>query len=118
MEHEAKVDDLADDIRCVVLCTIDLIKEPYPYRIKKDVPYIKEAHNRILSIRGTSIYKDAVKLADHNIFECEFPELENKEYRKFFDEYVFNPDSYNLSRIKQAIPQKYLDELEDVFAEL
>lgn len=105
-EIKAKIEDIANDIRTVVLCTVDLTKEPYPYQIKKDIPFIKKAHKNVISAYNTDLYGSAIKLASQIIFD-------DKEYKCFFAEYSANPFSYSLDIIKNAIPERYQDGLDE-----
>ena len=111
LEYQDRLENLAQDIRTVVLCTMDLVKEPYPYRIKKNVPFVKKAHKNVLSAFSTPSYKKAVELASHDR-----DITSQDEYKSFFIQYTSTPLSYSLNIIKEAIPQKYLDDLEcDLF---
>ncbi len=114
LEKNERIENIGYCIRCVVLCTKDLINEPYPYIIKRDIPHIKEAHIKVLEAYNTNLYEEAVNFAYHDIFDA----LDIEEYKPFFIEYTQAPTHYNLNVIKKAIPKKYLTDLDDHLFEL
>lgn len=104
MEMDEKIEDIGSNIRCVVLCTMDLINGPYPYALKRDIPSIKASHKKVLEAFNTSLYKKAVDFAYHDIFDS----LDNvDEYRSFFREYTQAPINYSLDIIKKSVPEEY-----------
>ena len=81
MEMDAKIEEIGANIRCVVLSTMDLINSPYPYVLKREIPFIKVSHKNVLEAFNTSLYKKAVDFAYHDIFDS----LDSVEgYKSFF----------------------------------
>lgn len=115
METNAQIEDIGFDIRSVILCTEGIIEEPYPYIIKRDIPYIKEAHKKVLKAYKTNLYRDAVEFAYHEIFDTS---NECEKYKSFFLEYTQNPTQYTLKTIQKAIPEKYLKDIDNKIFEL
>lgn len=115
MEMDAKIEEIGANIRCVVLSTMDLINSPYPYVLKREIPFIKVSHKNVLEAFNTSLYKKAVDFAYHDIFDS----LDSVEgYKSFFHEYIQAPTNYNLNIIKEAIPKEYQDGLDSNLFEL
>ena len=115
MEMDAKIEEIGANIRCVVLSTMDLINSPYPYVLKREIPFIKVSHKNVLEAFNTSLYKKAVDFAYHDIFDS----LDSVEgYKSFFHEYTQAPTNYTLNIIKEAIPKEYQDGLDSNLFEL
>lgn len=92
-----------------------LDKYPYPYVLKREIPFIKVSHKNVLEAFNTSLYKKAVDFAYHDIFDS----LDSVEgYKSFFHEYTQAPTNYTLNIIKEAIPKEYQDGLDSNLFEL
>ena len=47
-ERQEIIEDVASALRMVVVSYINLLKEPYPYNIKRDMPFLKNSHKKVM----------------------------------------------------------------------
>lgn len=114
LEHELYIERSAQNIRMVVVIYVDSIKEPWPYKLKKQLPLLKENHKEVLSFFNSPHYSEIIKEAEFDLFYGDFKILGNKtEYKKFFAEYVHQPHSLNLHNIKKQMPDRYLEDFDE-----
>ena len=110
--RQDKIEQGAQSIRMVVAIYIELQQEPYPYKLKKDIPLLKEAHAEVLKNYQSGLYPDIVKYAYEDMFVGDLRILgDTKEDKRFFEEYTNNPSMFNIQKIKDFIPDKYLPEI-------
>ena len=114
MEHQTFIEQKAHNIRLVVVIYVDSIKEPWPYKLKKELPLLKEAHKQVLSFFNSPYYSEIIKEAEFDLFHGEFKILGNKtRYKKFFAEYIKSPNSLDLYNIKKQMPERYLEDFDE-----
>lgn len=114
MEHQTFIEQKAHNIRLVVVIYVDSIKEPWPYKLKKELPLLKEAHKQVLSFFNSPYYPEIIKEAEIDLFHGDFKILGNKtRYKKFFAEYINSPHSLDLSNIKKQMPERYLVDFDE-----
>lgn len=107
-----KIEQGAQSIRMVVAIYIELQQEPYPYKLKKDIPLLKEAHAEVLKNYQSELYPDIVKYAYEDMFVGDLRILgDTKEDERFFEEYTNNPAMFNIQKIKDFVPNKYLSDI-------
>lgn len=117
IERQETIEDIAAALRIVVASYIDLLQEPYPYKINRYMPLLKDSHKKVREYFNSPLYSDIVKYADNDMFVGDLRILENtNEYKSFFMEYSQQPQSLNLHNIKERIPHQY--EIDDAFFEL
>lgn len=110
--RQDKIEQGAQSIRMVVAIYIELQQEPYPYKLKKDIPLLKEAHAEVLKNYQSELYPDIVKYAYEDMFVGNLRILDDtKEDKRFFEEYTNNPAMFNIQKIKDFIPDKYLPDI-------
>ena len=110
--RQDKIEHGAHNIRMVIAIYIELYKEPYPYKLKRNMPLLKESHAEVLEFYQSELYPDIIKHAYEDMFVGDFRLLENiEEYKCFFKEYTNNPSGFNIKRIKDFIPIKYLQDV-------
>ncbi|MDD3228254.1 MAG: hypothetical protein PHE09_03455 [Oscillospiraceae bacterium] len=116
-ERQEIIEDVASALRMVVVSYINLLKEPYPYNIKRDMPLLKNSHKKVMQYLNSPFYLDITQYAKHDMFVGDLRLLENiDEYKSFFEEYSQYPQNLNLYNIKKEVPQKY--EIDDTLFEL
>ena len=116
-ERQELIEDVASALRMVVVSYINLLKEPYPYNIKRDMPLLKNSHKKVMQYLNSPFYLDITQYAKHDMFVGDLRLLENiDEYKSFFEEYSQYPQNLNLYNIKKEVPQKY--EIDDTLFEL
>lgn len=114
MEHQTFIEGKAHNIRLVVVIYVDSIKEPWPYKLKKELPLLKEAHKQVLSFFDSPHYSEIIKEAEFDLFYGDFKIPGNKaRYKKFFAEYVHQPHTLNLYNIKKQMPDRYLEDFDE-----
>ena len=110
--RQDKIEQGAQSIRMVVAIYIELQQEPYPYKLKKDIPLLKEAHAEVLKHYQSELYPDIVKYAYEDMFVGNLRILgDTKEDKRFFEEYTNNPAMFNIQKIKDFVPNKYLSDI-------
>lgn len=110
--RQDKIEQGAQSIRMVVAIYIELQQQPYPYKLKKDIPLLKEAHAEVLKNYQSELYPDIVKYAYEDMFVGDLRILgDTKEDKRFFEEYTNNPSMFNIQKIKDFIPDKYLPDI-------
>lgn len=116
-ERQEIIEDVASALRIVVVSYIKLLKEPYPYNIKREMPLLKSSHKKVIQYLNSPLYLDILQYAKHDMFVGNLRLLENiDENKAFFEEYSQHPQNLNLYNIKKEIPQKY--EIDDTLFEL
>lgn len=105
-----KIEQGAQNIRMVVAIYIELQQEPYPYKLKKDIPLLKEAHAEVLKNYQSELYPDIVKYAYEDMFVGDLRILGDTD-KRFFEEYTNNPAMFNIQKIKDFVPNKYLSDI-------
>lgn len=116
-ERQEIIEDVASSLRIVVVSYINLLKEPYPYNIKREMPLLKSSHKKVMQYLDSPFYLDIIQYAKHDMFVGDLHILENiDESKSFFEEYSQHPQNLNLYNIKKEIPQKY--EIDDMLFEL
>ena len=114
IEHQTFIEQKAHNIRLVVVIYVDSIKEPWPYKLKKELPLLKEAHKQVLSFFDSPHYSEIIKEAEFDLFYGDFKIPGSKtRYKKFFAEYVHQPHSLNLHNIKKQMPDRYLENFDE-----
>ena len=114
IEHQTFIEQKAHNIRLVVVIYVDSIKEPWPYKLKKELPLLKEAHKQVLSFFDSPHYSEIIKEAEFDLFYGDFKIPGNKaRYKKFFAEYVHQPHTLNLYNIKKQMPDRYLEDFDE-----
>ena len=96
-ERQEIIEDVASALRMVVVSYINLLKEPYPYNIKRDMPLLKNSHKKVMQYLNSPFYLDITQYAKHDMFVGDLRLLENiDEYKSFFEEYSQYPQNLNL----------------------
>lgn len=114
IERQTFIEQKAHNIRLVVVIYVDSIKEPWPYKLKKELPLLKEAHKQVLSFFDSPHYSEIIKEAEFDLFYGDFKIPGSKtRYKKFFAEYVHQPHSLNLHNIKKQMPDRYLENFDE-----
>ena len=114
IERQTFIEQKAHNIRLVVVTYVDSIKEPWPYKLKKELPLLKEAHKQVLSFFDSPHYSEIIKEAEFDLFYGDFKIPGSKtRYKKFFAEYVHQPHSLNLHNIKKQMPDRYLENFDE-----
>lgn len=114
IEHQTFIEQKAHNIRLVVVIYVDSIKEPWPYKLKKELPLLKEAHKQVLSFFESPYYSEIIKEAEFDLFYGDSKIPGNKtRYKKFFAEYVYQPHTLNLYNIKRQMPDRYLEGIDE-----
>ena len=114
LEYKSYIERKAQNIRMVVVIYVDSIKEPWPYKLKKQLPLLKENHKEVLNFFNSPHYSEIIKEAEFDLFYGDFKILGNKtEYKNFFAEYVHQPHSLNLHDIKKQMPDRYLEDFDE-----
>lgn len=84
-ERQEIIEDVASALRMVVVSYINLLKEPYPYNIKRDMPLLKNSHKKVMQYLNSPFYLDITQYAKHDMFVGDLRLLENiDEYKSFF----------------------------------
>lgn len=110
--RQDKIRQGAHFIRMVVVIYIELHEEPYPYKIKKDIPLLKEAHAKVIKFCQSGLYPDIIKYTYEDMFVGNLRLLGDiEEYKSFFKEYTSSPSNFNIKKIKDFIPAKYLSDV-------
>ena len=116
-ERQEIIEDVASALRMVVVSYINLLKEPYSYNIKRNMPLLKNNHKKVMQYLNSPFYLDITQYAKHDMFIGDLRLWENiDEYKSFFEEYSQHPQNLNLYNIKKEVPQKY--EIDDTLFEL
>lgn len=119
IQRQDAIEELANRIRQVVVVFVELLQEPFPYKVKKGIPEIKENHRFVLEQFDKDIYGDAVAFAREDMFEGWAKLLENvDECRAFFEEYTGHPHALSLNQIREAMPEKYRNDVDAGLFEL
>ena len=107
-----KIERGAHFIRMVIVLYIELHEEPYPYRMKEDMPLLKEAHAEVIKLCQSKLYPDIIQYTYEDMFVSDLRLLGNtEEYKHFFEEYTSNPSSFDFRKIRDFIPVKYLPDV-------
>lgn len=110
--RQDKIEQGAHFIRMVVVIYIELREEPYPYKIKKNIPLLKEAHTEVIKFCQSELYPDIIKYTYEDMFVGDLRLLGDiEEYKSFFKEYTSCPSDFNIKKIKDFIPAKYLPDV-------
>lgn len=113
--REEQIEQIGADIRMIVVGYVEIKNNPFPYVVKKHLPFMKESLARILAT-DSDLLADAVRYAEKDMFEGDFRLLDNVEmYRSFFDQYTAGPAAFRLESIKSVIPVEYSSEIEALF---
>lgn len=119
IQRQDTIERIAHGIRLVVVCFVELLNEPYPYKAKKDIPLIREGHSKVMTEFNHVLYGEAVAYAYHDMFEGESRLIEDHApYKAFFSEYTKDPSSLNLYLLRDAISQRYETDIDDTFFSL
>ena len=114
LEYKSYIERKAQNIRMVVVIYVDSIKEPWPYKLKKQLPLLKENHKEVLNFFNSPHYSEIIKEAEFDLFYGDFRIPGNKtRYKKFFAEYIHQPHSLNLHNIKKQMPDRYLEDFDE-----
>lgn len=113
LEYEYNLDQCIHWIRYVVVNYVDWTAFKYceTYKIKRDIDTFKRFHLKALNLPQRKDYQTIIKAAEYDMFEDKHFQLlgeERKLYRKFFDEYVENPNCLSLEKIKNRIDDETL----------
>lgn len=115
IELENQIEDLAHDIRMVVVGCVTIKHEPYPYIFKKEYPLIKQSHLRIIAMRKTDIYLKSIEFAKKDMFQGDFKIYEySKDMKKYFEVYTDNPLLFNISAVLDFLPFRYKSAVQDL----
>jgi len=121
MEYNQYIENCAQYIRMVVVIYIDSIIEPYPYLLKKNIPYLIDAHHQVNSFFNTKFYPQIIEYAWKDMFESKM-KIQTEEidkYKNYFKEYTSNPSSLNLHNIERNMPERYLKNMDiSIFEQL
>ncbi len=114
LEYKSYIERKAQNIRMVVVIYVDSIKEPWPYKLKKQLPLLKKNHKEVLNFFNSPHYSEITKEAEFDLFYGDFRIPGNKtRYKKFFAEYIHQPHSLNLHNIKKQMPDSYLEDFDE-----
>lgn len=95
--RQDKIEEFAHSIRIVVVCSVNLLKDPTSYNINRYIVDIKEHHLKLLNILDDEIYPEVVSYAENDMFYGEFRLLgDSAPYKSFFTEYTRNPRRFIL----------------------
>lgn len=112
--RKEKIDNYSADMRTVVATFVDLKKEPYPYKIKKYLPLLKESHKRILEIMDDELYPEIVKCTKYDMFEG-WNSLKGDDVNDYiytYNNYSKNPLSLNIKEILDSMPERYKESID------
>ena len=117
--RQEAIEELAQKMRLVVVNYVEAMKEPYPYKVKRNLAEIKQSHSFVIGKLDTNIYPDAVAYAREDMFEGWSKLLEDvEENRVFFEDYVKDPRSLNLLRIRENMPENYRADMDEALFSL
>lgn len=116
IERQNLIEDVASALRIVVVSYIDLQKDPYPYKINRDIPLLKDCHKKVMQYFSSPLYPDIVKYSEKDMFIGDLRLLEEYKYRPFFVKYSQQPESLNLHNIKELVSHQY--EIDNALFEL
>lgn len=118
LEHQEIIEEISAALRFVTVTYIDLLyDDPCPSKVKQELSYLKNYHNKIMQYFNSPFYPEIVENAYQYIFKGDMRILGDvKEYESFFLKYTQHPEILNLYNIKKRIPKQY--KLEDDLFEL
>lgn len=127
MLRQYEIEQKSHYFRMVVVSYVNSQIEPYPYKVKKNIAYIKEFHPKVLSLYNTNIklyrecviyeYEDMFVDKDFSLTKYDNPENLAK-YKAFYQRYTEDPYSLDLGELKSYIPKDYLVSMDDTLFEL
>lgn len=116
--REEELKTVAQSIREVVVGIVDAINgNSSYYKVRKNIPLIKEAHSNIINYVHTDLFPQIIDYAKEDMFYGDMPILgDQTQYLEFFHEYIDNPEKFSVLILKDRASRELVAYLEKAHA--